>query len=152
MSAVPGSIKTPGEIADEAAQAAQDAARAARGHALEAAEVARTAVRSVQPILDDARSTIGEAMGTVQGLARDVRDIARDAVVTGGALTQRALDAAGRRLDDGRARVLQTREQCEQYIAAEPVKATLWAMAGGALLAMLLGRAMRPQRRRRTRS
>lgn len=114
-------VKTPSEVADEARQAGRDAMSAVQGHA-------------------------EEARDTAQGMAADAKDVARDAAATGKAYARSAIDAANEKLGVLQDKVATAQETCTRYIAQEPVKATMMAVAGGALLTGLLMAAVRGRR------
>lgn len=114
-------VKTPSEVAEEARQAGRDAMNAAQGHA-------------------------AEALDTAMGVAADAKDVARDATATGKAYARSAMDAAGEKLGVLQDKMAAAQESCTRYIGQEPVKATMMAVAGGALLTGLLMAALRGRR------
>ena len=114
-------VKTPSEVAAEARQASHDAVEAVQGHA-------------------------AEALDTAKGVAADAQDIARDAAATGKVYARGALDAAGQKLGLLQDKVAAAQDSCTRYIAQEPVKSTMMAVAGGALLTGLLMAALRGRR------
>lgn len=141
-------VKTPAQLAEEARQTGRDAVEAAQGYAAEARRVGAEAVQSIRPSIEDAKATAREGRDTVKGLAGDAKDIASDASATGRAYAKDAVNAAGRKLHDVRGQFERARASCEQYIADEPVKASLISAAAGALLATLLLSALRGGDRR----
>lgn len=114
-------VKTPSDIAAEARQTGRDAAQAIEGQA-------------------------AEALDTARGVAADAKDIAHDASTTGKVYARSAVDAAGRKLGLWQDKVAAAQESCTRYIAQEPVKSTMIAVAGGALLTGLLMAAVRGRR------
>lgn len=131
-------IKTPSEIADEARQTASDAFVAAQGYARESGRIGREGLQSIRATVEDARDTGSEAMDTVAGLANDTAEIVKDAANSSRAYARNAVDATGRKLHDWKSQVSHARESCTQYIADEPVRASLIAAAGGAVLMTLM--------------
>lgn len=131
-------IKTPSEIADEARQTASDAFVAAQGYARESGRIGREGMQSIRATVEDAMITGSEAVDTVAGLSNDTADIVKDAAATGRAYARNAVSATGRRLRDWKGQVDHAKESCTQYIADEPVRSTLVAAAGGAVLMTLL--------------
>lgn len=118
-------VKTPSELADEARQTGRDALNAAHFEATQTANAARA-------------------------VAEDAHDLAEDALQTGRAHGWSAVDAAQRRVsalkDQVTAQACAAQESCTRYIAREPVKATLMAVAGGALLTGLVLSSLRGRR------
>ncbi|AMM25710.1 hypothetical protein [Variovorax sp. PAMC 28711] len=143
--------KSPADIADETRELGRDAAQAARGYAAEAGQVGRDAARSIRPSIEDAIATGREAADTVRGVTGDAKAIVADTLTLGRTYAKDAADRASRAIDDARAKLRQQSEDCAQFIRAEPVKATLYAVGAGALAAMLLGSALRGGRRSRSR-
>ena len=131
-------IKTPSEIADETRQTASDAFTAAQGYARESGRIGREGMHSIRATLEDARDTGSEALDTVAGLSNDTAEIVKDAAATSRAYARNAVNASGRKLRDWKGQVEHARESCKQYIADEPVRASLVAAAGGAVLMTLL--------------
>jgi ElaB/YqjD/DUF883 family membrane-anchored ribosome-binding protein len=131
-------VKTPAELADEAKQTAREALLAARGYVQESRRIGKDAVQSIRSNLEDAKETGLQAMDTVEGLSSDVRDIAKDAAATGRAYAQNAVNATGRKLRDRKGQVTHAKDSCEQYVAKEPVRASLIAAATGAVLMTLM--------------
>lgn len=111
-------VKTPSELADEARQTGRDALNAAHFEATQTANAARA--------------------------------VAEDALQTGRAHGWSAVDAAQRKVsalkDQVTAQACAAQESCTRYIAREPVKATLMAVAGGALLTGLVLSSLRGRR------
>lgn len=122
------SIKTSSELADEAEQTAQEALQAAQGYARESGRIARDAIPSI-------RSNVEE-----------VKEIAEDAALTGRAYARNAVNATGRKIRDFKGQVTHAKDSCLQYIAEEPVRASLAAAASGAVLMTLLLSLMRGSR------
>lgn len=139
-------VKTPSQLAEEARQVGRDAVEATQGYATEARRVGAEAIQSIRPSIEDAKATSREGLDTARGLAGDARDIVGDAAATGRAYAKDAVNAAGRKLHEAQGRVQRTGEACAQFIADEPVKATLIAAASGAVLATLLMSALRGRR------
>ena len=131
-------VKTPAQLADEARQLDRIAAEARR--------VGAEAVQSIRPSIEDAQATGREGLDTLRGIAGDARDIAGDAAATGRAYAKDAVNAAGKKLHDAEGRVQRARDACTQFIADEPVKASLIAAASGAVLTTLLMSALRGRR------
>jgi hypothetical protein len=132
-------IKSPSQLAEEARQTGHDALLAAQGYAGESKRIGGEVADSIRTGVSDARETGSEAVDTVRGLSSDARDLSKDALRTGKAYVSGATQAAG-------AKVQQAKDACTQYIAEEPVRATLMAMAGGAILTSLMLRLMRGRR------
>jgi ElaB/YqjD/DUF883 family membrane-anchored ribosome-binding protein len=130
--------KTPSQLADEAKQTGQDAARAASGVAGEAKAIAGDAAQALRSGLGDAKATAGEALDTARGVAADAKDVAADAVNTGRAYARNAVNESGKKIAGFKEQAAQWQEACSKQIAADPVKSVLIAAAGGALLAGLL--------------
>lgn len=139
-------IKTPSEVAAEARQTGHDAMEAVQGHAAEARAIGQEAAASLRPHLQDARAAGAEALDTAKGVAEDAKDTARDAAAAGKAYVRSAVDAANQKLGVLQDKVATAQYTCTQYIAKEPVKATLMAVAGGALLTGILMSALRGRR------
>lgn len=114
-------VKTPSELADEARQAGRDAMSAVQGQA-------------------------AEALDTAEGVAADAKDVAQDATAAGKAYARGAVEAASEKLGVLQDKVAAAQESCTRYIAQQPVKATMMAVAGGALLTGLLMAAVRGRR------
>lgn len=114
-------VKTPSDIAAEARERGHEAAQAMQWQG-------------------------AEALDTAKGIAADARDIAHDASETGKVYARDAVDAAGRKLGVWQDKVTAAQECCTRYIAQEPVKSTLIAVATGALLTGLLMSAVRGRR------
>jgi ElaB/YqjD/DUF883 family membrane-anchored ribosome-binding protein len=140
-------VKTPTELEDEAKQTAREALLAARGYVQESSRIGKDAVQSIRSNLEDAKETGLQAMDTVEGLSSDVRDIAKDAAATGRAYAQNAVNATGRKLRDWKGQVTHAKESCVQYVAKEPVRASLIAAATGAVLMTLMLRLTRSRQR-----
>jgi gas vesicle protein len=136
----PDNVKSPSQLAEEARQTGHDALVAAQGYAQESKRIGSEVVQSIRSGISDARETGSEALDTVKGLSSDARDLSRDAAKTGKAYATDALHAAG-------AKVQHAKDACTQYIAEEPVRATLLAAASGAILTSLMLRLMRGRRR-----
>lgn len=145
-------VKSPAEIAEETRQTAHEANEALHGHAVEAQQVGQAAMRSMQSSAEDAKQTGAEALDTARGVAADLRDRASDAAQIGKVYARNAVNAAGRKLSTWQDQMADAQASCTRYIAQEPVKATLLAVAGGALLTGLLMASLRGPRRGRGRS
>lgn len=139
-------VKSPSEIAEETRRTAHEANEALHGHAAEAQQIGQAAAGSMRSSLEDASQTGAEALDTARGVAADLRERAQDAARTGKAYAQNAVNAAGRRLTTWQDQVADAQASCTRYIAQEPVKATLIAAAGGALLTGLLMATLRGHR------
>jgi ElaB/YqjD/DUF883 family membrane-anchored ribosome-binding protein len=139
----PTNAKTLDQLAEEAKDIGRDAMQAGKGHAAEAAAVGRSAAQAVRESVHDAQATAGEALDTARGLAADSVSLAGDAFESGRAYAQAALDVAGRTMSEASSRAA---DRGERYIADEPVRAVLYAAAGGALLTALLLAWMRGRR------
>ncbi|MBT2305268.1 hypothetical protein J7E70_33225 [Variovorax paradoxus] len=114
-------VRTSSGLADEAEQTAQEALEAAQGYARESGRIAKDAIPSI-------RSNVEE----------DAKEIAKDAAVTGRAYARNAVNATGRKIRDFKGQVTHAKDSCLQYIAEEPVRASLTAAATGAVLMTLL--------------
>jgi ElaB/YqjD/DUF883 family membrane-anchored ribosome-binding protein len=126
------------ELADEAKRTAREALIAAQGYAQESGRIGRDGVQSIRSSVEDARTTGSEALDTVEGLSRDAADIAKDAAITGRTYAQNAVSATGKKLRDWKGQVNHAKESCERYVADEPVRSSLIAVAGGAVLMTVL--------------
>jgi hypothetical protein len=142
-------VKTPSQLAGEVKQTAHDALQAAQGYAQESGRIGRDAVQSIRSNVEDAKEVGLQAAGTVAGLSNDAKDIARDAAQTGKVYAKDAVNATGRKIRDFRGQVNHARESCVQYVADQPVRASLIAMAAGAVVTSLLLSTMRGRRRNR---
>jgi len=140
-------VKTPSQLADEARQTGRDALQAVQGYAQESGRIGRDAALSIRSSVEDAKEVGLQAAGTVAGLSNDAKDIARDAASTGKAYAKDAVNATGRKIRDFRGHVTHAKESCEQYVAEQPVRASLIAMAAGALVTSLLLSVVRGRRR-----
>lgn len=85
-------------------------------------------------------------LDTTRGMAEDATDSAQEATATGKAYARSAVDAAGKKLGLWQDRVAAAQDSCTHYIAQAPVKSTLMAVAGGALLTGLLMAGLRRRR------
>lgn len=114
-------VKTPPELVDETQRTAREALQAAQGYAQESARMGRDAVQSIRSTVEGAKETGSEALDT-----------------TGKAYAQHAVNATGRKLRDWKGQVVHVKESCAQYVADQPVRSSLIAAAGGAVLMALL--------------
>lgn len=126
------SIKTSSGLADEAEQTAQEALQAAQGYARGSGRIARDAIPSIRSNVEEARD--------------DAKEIAEDVALTGRAYARNAVNATGRKIRDFKGQVTHAKDSCLQYIAEEPVRASLAAAASGAVLMTLLLSLMRGSR------
>lgn len=131
-------VKTPSELADEARQTARDAVQAAQGYARESGRIGRDAAQSIRWTVEDAKDTGGQALDTVKALSSDAADIAKDAAGVGRAYARNAIGATGRTLRDWKGQVSHAKERCKQYVADQPVRSSLIAVASGAVLMTLM--------------
>ncbi|MDM0052967.1 hypothetical protein [Variovorax sp. J22R115] len=139
-------VKTASELAEEARQTGHDAVLAAHGYAQEGQRIGREAARSVRASLADAKETGSEALDTVRGLSNDARDLATDAIRSGRSSARDAVSAVGERARALGERVQHSKEACAGYIAEQPVRATLIAMASGAAAMTLMRHFLRARR------
>lgn len=143
----PDNVKSPSQLADEARGTAGDALDTAKNFAQASRAVSDDALSSVKDSLqdsaDDARVLGQDAASAARSYARDARQTGKDAIETGRAYAQGAVNAAGKKVADIKDQLLTARKQSEQYIMDQPVRATLIAAAGGAVLTALLVSFMR---------
>jgi len=107
-----------------AEQTAQEALQAAQGYARESGRIARDAIPSIRSNAEDAKE--------------GAKEIAKDAASTGRAYARNAVNATGRKIRDFKGQVTHAKDSCLQYVAEEPVRASLAAAATGAALMTLL--------------
>ena len=122
-------VKTPGQLADEFK------------------DVGRAAADSARNIAQASKGIGQEAMHSVKSSAAEARQLGSDTVDTGRAYAKDAVNATGRKIRDLRGQWNVTRERGEQFVAEQPVRATLIAAAAGAVLTALLASALRRPRR-----
>jgi len=127
--------KTLEEIAQEARAAGRDAARAAQGLAQEARAIAGETADDLRSHAADAKATGQQAIDTARGVAGDAKDVARDAARNANARLDRIKEQAG-----------ELKVRGERYVAEQPLRSTLYAMASGAALAAMLMSFMRGRR------
>jgi ElaB/YqjD/DUF883 family membrane-anchored ribosome-binding protein len=89
-----------------------------------------------------------DAASAARSYVRDARQTGKDAIETGRAYAKDAVNAAGKKVADIKDQLSTARKQSEQYIMDQPVRATLIAAAGGAVLTALLVSFMRKSDRR----
>ena len=77
-------------------------------------------------------------MDTVKGLPSDAADIAKDAAGVGRSYARNAVGATGRTLRDWKGQVSHARARCEQYVADQPVRSSLIAVASGVALMIVM--------------
>lgn len=140
-------ILSPSELADEARQFGGDALQAAQGYAQESGRIGGDALRSIRASVEDAREMGGRAADTAAAISADVKDVARDAGATGRAYARDAVHAAGQKIRHLKERVGDAKANCAKYVADEPVRASLIAIAAGALATTMLLFAFRRSRR-----
>ncbi len=145
-------VKSPSQLADEARGTAGDAIDTARNFAQASRAVGDDALNSVKDSLkdsaDDAKALGQDAAYTARSYARDAKQTGKDAIDTGRAYARDAVNAAGKKVSDIKEQLTTARKQSEQYIMDQPVRATLIAAAGGAVLTALLVSFMRGSDRR----
>ncbi|QNK72959.1 hypothetical protein H7F36_17565 [Variovorax sp. PAMC28562] len=148
----PDIVKSPSQLADEARGTAGDAFDTAKNFAQASRAVSDDALSSVKDSLqdsaDDAKVLGRDAASAARSYARDARQTGKDAIETGRAYAQDAVNAAGKKVADIKDQLSTARKQSEQYIMDQPVRATLIAAAGGAVLTALLVSFMRKSDRR----
>jgi len=140
--------KTPSELADEARELGRDAAESVQGYAAAAKQTADLAAQSIRPQIDEAARLGRDAIADARSYARDAGQTARAAVDTGRAYARDAARAAVRKVDDLKAQAGQAKERGARYVMDDPVRAVMFAAAGGALLTALFLAAMRSDPRR----
>jgi ElaB/YqjD/DUF883 family membrane-anchored ribosome-binding protein len=145
-------FKTPSQLAGEARGIADDALDTAKNFAQASGAAGEHAIDSVKGsvagISDDARALGQAAASSARSYGRDAKQTARDAIDTGRAYAKDAANAAGKKVDDIKGQLASARKQSEQYIMDQPVRATMIAAAGGALLTALFVSFMRGSDRR----
>jgi len=117
----PDDLKTPEELA-------QDAAQAAQGYASGAATIDSNAFQSIRSNVEDAKATGQEALDAAKGFAKD------------------AVNAAGKKIEDLTGQINHLKARSTQHIADDPVRSIVYAAIGGALLTALLLALMRERR------
>lgn len=140
-------VKTPSELAEELKETGLAAADSAKNIAQASKGIGEDAIASVKSSVDDARQLGRDAASAAAAYARDVKRTGDEAADTGRAYARDAVNAAGRKIRDLRGHIEATRERSEQFVAEQPVRATLIAAAGGALFTALLLSLMRGSRR-----
>jgi ElaB/YqjD/DUF883 family membrane-anchored ribosome-binding protein len=148
----PDNVKSPSQLADEARGTAGDALDTAKNFAQASRAVSDDALSSVKDSLqdsaDDAKVLGHDAASAARSYVRDARQTGKDAIETGRAYAKDAVNAAGKKIADIKDQLSTARKQSEQYIMDQPVRATLIAAAGGAVLTALLVSFMRKSDRR----
>lgn len=89
-------------------------------------------------LMADEAKTPSQLADAARGIASDAQDVAADAVDTGKAYAENAVNQAGKKIVSFEERAAQWHASCTKRISADPVKSVLLAAAGGALLAGLL--------------
>lgn len=140
--------KTPSQLADEARDLGREAAESVQGYAAAAKQTADLAAQSIRPQIDEAARLGRDAIADARSYARDARQTAKAAVDTGRAYARDAAHAAGRKLDDLKTQAGQVSQRGARYVMDDPLRAVMFAVAGGALLTALFLAAMRSDRRR----
>jgi hypothetical protein len=130
----PDPVKTPSQLAQEAQRTAREALEAAQGYAEESRRIGQDTLRSIRGSAEDAQATGREAIDTVKGLSNDARDMAKDAAAIGKTYARNAVNATGGKIRNFRDQCDDAKASCARYIEAEPVRATLYAAAAGAVL------------------
>jgi len=140
--------KTPSELADEARELGREAAESVQGYAAAAKQTADLAAQSIRPQIDEAARLGRDALADARSYARDAGQTAKAAVDAGRAYARDAVNAAGRKLEDLKSQAAEAKDKGARYVMDDPVRAVMFAVAGGALLTALFLAAMRSDRRR----
>lgn len=145
-------VKSPSQLADQARGTMGDAIDTARNFAQASRAAGDDALNSVKDSVKDgaeeAKALGQDAAMAARSYGRDAKQTAKDAMDSGRAYAKDAVNAAGKKVDDLKDQFSSARKQSEQYIMDQPVRATLIAAAGGAILTALLVSFMRSSDRR----
>jgi ElaB/YqjD/DUF883 family membrane-anchored ribosome-binding protein len=140
-------FKSPTQLAGEARGIADDALDTAKNFAQASRAVGEHAMDSVKESVagsaDDAKALGQDAASAARRYGRDANQTAKDAIDTGRAYAKDVANAASKKVDDIAAQLASARQQSERYIMDQPVRATMIAAAGGAILTALFVSFMR---------
>jgi len=139
----PNDIKTASELAAEAARTADEAGQAAQGYVSESKRIVREAAASIRPSVGEFKQLAAEAADTTGGLAHDAHDLSRDAMRSVGGYAARSLRMARDQMLRLSGQMEDGTNACRQYVASNPMKAALAAVATGALLMTLARHAVK---------
>lgn len=139
----PNTLRTASELAADAEQISGDAKQAAQGYVSESRRIINDAAASIRPKAQEFKDLASEAADTAAGLARDAGDLSRSATRTAKVYASQGAQVA-------RDRMVRMAGTTRQYVADNPLLATLAAVATGAAIMVLMRHSLKGPSHNRT--